>query len=216
MQVGWLKDMAHRPALAEDQPANYSARGSSQKTPPVPRVIVLLLKRTPCLKKTAREGRLTSTQNESLNGRVLVIFIAITMSMLRIGVWVASQVVLFQVYGRERVSREHLQIVKIKPRLVVSNGDVLWSRGFEHFLIVGAIWMTLTVLLFSLAWKLLPKPYHDAMQQGTYAGWSILTLIFLFFALGLLPLKMTLIIAVVTLVVVLSTARASLPIDGQT
>lgn len=214
MQVGWLKDMAHRPALAEDQPANYSARGSSQKTPPVPRVIVLLLKRTPCLKKTAREGRLTSTQNESLNGRVLVIFIAIAMSMLRIGVWVASQIVLFQVYGRERVSREHLQIVKIKPRLVVSNGDVLWSRGFEHFLIVGAIWMTLTVLLFSLAWKLLPKPYHDAMQQGTYAGWSILTLIFLFF--GLLPLKMTLIIAVVTLVVVLSTARASLPIDGQT
>jgi len=158
---------------------------------------------------------LTIKQNESLNGRVLVIFIAIAMSMLRIGEWVASQVVLFQVYGRERVSREHLQIVKIKPRLVVSNGDVLWSRGFEHFLIVGTIWMTLTVLLFSLAWKLLPKPYHDAMQQGTYAGWSILTLIFLFFALGLLPLKLTLILAAVLLVVVLSTARAPLPIDGQ-
>ncbi len=64
---------------------------------------------------------MTIKQNESLNGRVLVIFIAIAMSMLRIGEWVASQVVLFQVYGRERVSREHLQIVKICFGAEVSN-----------------------------------------------------------------------------------------------
>jgi hypothetical protein len=159
---------------------------------------------------------LTIKQNESLNGRVLVIFIVIAMSMLRIGVWVASEVVLFQVYGRERVSHDHLQIVKIKPRLVVSNGDVLWSRGFEHFLMAGVIWMSLTILFFYLAWKLLPKPYHGAMQQGTYAGWSILSVIILFYALGLLPLKLTLVIAAVLLVVVLLTARASVRVDGQT
>jgi hypothetical protein len=171
---------------------------------------------TECLvKRDQARGRVTTSRNESLNGQVLVIFMVSALSMLRTAIWGASQIILFQVYGRERATREHLQLVKFKPKLVVSNGDVLWGRGFEHYLIGMAIWLPSTILILLVAWKLLPKAYHDAMQLGTYAGWAILLAIFLFFGANFLSLKLTLITAAVVLAVVIGPARLSVRADGQ-
>lgn len=162
------------------------------------------------------QGRVTTNRNESLNGQILVIFMVSALSMLRIALWGASQIVLLEVYGRDRVTREHLKLVKFKPQLAVSNGDVLWGRGFEHYLIGMAIWLPSTILIFLVAWKLLPKAHHDAMRQGTYAGWAILLAIFLFFGANFLSLKLTLITAAVVLAVVIGTARLSIRAEGQT
>ena len=114
-----------------------------------------------------------TSQYESLRGRALVIWLVITLSMLRIASRVSGQIILIHAYGWGRVSREHLQMARLKPLLVVSNGDVL---------------------LVVLAFKLLPQPYREAMKGGgmkggTYAIWSTLSAIFLFFALNMLPLE---------------------------
>lgn len=158
--------------------------------------------------KAAVEGQLTTTRNEATNGRVLVIFVVICMTALRFAIWAASTIILWLVYGREQVAREHLQIVKIKPRLVVSNGDILWQRGFEHFLIGSLIWLSLSVALFMFVWRLLPQPYHKARQQGTYSGWSLLAAIFLFFATNLVSLKLILLIAPMVIAALVISARA--------
>lgn len=160
-------------------------------------------------------SRMTAPQNqstariESLNGRVLVLFMLICMAALKIAIWGASKIILFQVYGSVRVAREHLEIVKIKPRLVVSNGDIVAQRGFEFFLIGQLIWLPLSVAVFLLVWRLLPKPYHDAMQQNTYSGWSVLVAIILFFTATLVPLKLILLIAPLAIAVIVLIARAS-------
>jgi len=163
------------------------------------------------------EDSLTIKQNESLNGRFLLVWLVTTVSMLRIAIWLASQIILLLVYGRERVFREHLQIVRMKPQLVVSNGDVLLNRGFEHYLIGVVIWIPSTTLLLFLAWKLLPKPYQDAMQQkGSTTSWSILSTIILFFVLNILPLHLALILAAVLLAFLLLTARSAISTDRET
>jgi len=160
---------------------------------------------------------LNTEQSDSLRGRALVIWLVITLSMLRIAALASSQIILIHAYGWERVSREHLQMAKLKPLLVVSNGDALPTSPFVHYLIAVAIWLPSAVLILLLAFKLLPQPYHEAMKRGsTYAGWSILSTIFLFFALNMLPLKLALLCAFILLAVLFLTARTSLPADGET
>lgn len=155
------------------------------------------------------EVQATTARNEGMNGRVLVLFMLIFMTSLRIAIWGASKIILFQVYGSERVAREHLEIVRIKPRLVVSNGDILEQRGFEHFLIGQLIWLPLSIAVFLLVWGLLPKPYHNAMQQPTYSGWSVLAAIILFFAATIVPLKLILLIVPLAISALLISAWAS-------
>jgi hypothetical protein len=159
---------------------------------------------------------LNTKQSASLSGRVLVIWLVVTLSMLRIASWVSGQMLLIHAYGWERVSREHLQMARLKPLLVVSNGDVLPNSPFEHYLIGVAIWIPSAILLLVLVFKLLPQPYHEAMKGGPYAGWSILATIFLFFALNMLPLKLALLCSSILLAVLLLTVRASVPADGET
>jgi hypothetical protein len=136
-------------------------------------------------------------------------WLVITLTMLRIASWVSGELLLIHAYGWERVAREHLQLKRLKPLLVVSNGDVLPSSPFLHYLIGVAIWMPSAILLWLLAWKLLPPPYHQAMKGSTYAGWSLLLVVFLFFALNLLPLRLAFILAVVVLLVAMGTAQAT-------
>ena len=163
---------------------------------------------------------LNTQQIESLRGRALVIWLVTTLSMLRIASWVSGQILLIHAYGWVRVSREHLQMARLKPLLVVSNGDVLPTSPFVHYLIGVAIWMPSAVLLIVLAFKLLPQPYHEAMKGGsmkggTYSGWSILSTIFLFFALNMLPLKLALLSAFILLAGLFLTARTSLVGEGE-
>jgi hypothetical protein len=159
---------------------------------------------------------LNTKQSESLGGRALVFWLVITLSMLRIASWASGQILILHAYGWERVSREHLQMERLKPLLVVSNGDVLPISPVVHYLIGVAIWMPSATLLWILALKLLPKPYHEAMNGSTYAGWSILSTIFLFFALNMLPLKLALLGAFIILALLFLTARASSPVEGET
>jgi hypothetical protein len=159
---------------------------------------------------------LNTKQSESLRSRALVIWLVITLSMLRIASWLSSQIILIYVYGWGRVSREHLQMARLKPLLVVSNGDVLPTSPFVHYLIGVAIWLPSAVLILLLAFKLLPHSYHEAMNGGTYAGWSILSIFFLFFALNMLPLRISLLSAFILLAVLFLTARARLVADGET
>jgi hypothetical protein len=107
---------------------------------------------------------LNTSQYESLRGRALVIWLVITLSMLRIASWVSGQIILIHAYGWGRVSREHLQMARLKPLLVVSNGDVLPYSPFVHYIIGVAIWLPSAVLLVVLAFKLLPQPYREAME----------------------------------------------------
>jgi hypothetical protein len=153
---------------------------------------------------------LNTKQSESLRGRALLIWLVITLSMLRIASWVSGQILLIHAYGWERVSREHLQLAKLKPLLMVSNGDALPTSPFVHYLIGVAIWLPSAVLILLLAFKLLPQPYHEAMKGGTYAGWSILSIIFLFFALNMLPFKLALLCAFILVAVLFLTARTVL------
>jgi len=160
-------------------------------------------------------------QSESLRGRALVIWLVITLSMLRIASWISTQIILIHAYGWKRVSREHLQMARWKPLLVVSNGEVLPTSPFVQYLIGVAIWIPSAILLLVLAFRLLPQPYQEAMNEGTkkggaYAIWSILSVIFLFFALNMLPLKLALLCASILLAVLFLTARASLVADGET
>ena len=95
---------------------------------------------------------------------------------------------------------------RLKPLLVVSHGDVLPIWPSVHYLIGVAIWIPSAILLWILAYKLLPKPYQEAINGGTYAGWSILSTIFLFFALNMLPLKLALLGAFIILAALFLTA----------
>jgi hypothetical protein len=62
-----------------------------------------------------RQDRSTIRQNESLNGQFLAIFMVIAMSMFRIASWASGRIILQLAYGRTRVSRDHLELMKIKP-----------------------------------------------------------------------------------------------------
>lgn len=157
----------------------------------------------------APQNQSSTAQNETTNGRVLIIFILICLTALRIAIWTSNTILLWLAYGRERVAREHLHIVKIKPQLVVSNGDVLWHKTFEHFLIGSLIWIPLSMAVFLLVWKFLPEPDRVATQQGTYSSWSILAVIFLFFTAFLVPLNFTLLIAALAIAALLISAWTS-------
>ena len=157
---------------------------------------------------------MNTKQSESLNGRALVIWLVVTLSMLRIASWVSGEILVIHVYGWKRVLHEHLQLTRLKPLLVVSNGDVLPNSPALHYLIGVVIWIPSTMLsLFFVFKRLLPQPYHEAMNGGTAASWSILSIVPLFFALNLLPLKAALVSAFVLLAVLLLTARMPLRIN---
>ncbi len=92
---------------------------------------------------------------------MLVIWMATATSALRIALWAANVITLWYLYGRTTVEHEHLRITKIKPQLVVSNGDVLRGIGGYHFLVGVAIWLPLTCgLLFLIYYALLPGSFR--------------------------------------------------------
>ena len=154
------------------------------------------------------EAQSTRARNAMTNSRVLVIFVLICLTSLRIAIWTASTIILWLVYGRERVARELVHIAKFKPELA-SNGEVLWHRTFELFLIGQLIWISLSVAVLLLVWKLLPRPDRDATQQCAYSSWGLLAVIFLFFTAMLVPLKFILLITPLAIAALLISAWTS-------
>jgi hypothetical protein len=94
-------------------------------------------------------------------------FIALNLACLRLGLFVAEQVVLRYEYGSETVDREHLRLIELKPALRVSNGDRLESWTFRHFLISAAVWLSSAVPTCLLISKVLPAEYRDISEWRT-------------------------------------------------
>lgn len=85
----------------------------------------------------------------------LILWASVAITMLRLSLEAAARLVLWQVYGWHAVAREHLSLVRIKPQLVVSNGDVLRGFGTIHYLYGVGIWLSSTALLLMLISKYL-------------------------------------------------------------
>ena len=97
---------------------------------------------------------------------MLMIFAASATGGIKIGLIAADAIILRIVYGADRVAREHLTIVKTKPELVVSNGDVLHSHGFVHFIITAVLFMSLGATAIIVSSQMLPRPMRDALNRS--------------------------------------------------
>lgn len=130
----------------------------------------------------------------------VVVFVTSATVLIRICISVADKILLSSIYGWRRLLAEHLTIVRDKPNMVVSNGDILYGKGFPHYLIVVALWIPSTVLLLSLLFRLLPVQEREALQgKYTVSGLTIPIVVALFFAIGLLPLTYSALLAVFVL-----------------
>ena len=97
----------------------------------------------------------------------LIIVMAVATAMLRVSMLLANTIVLWHVYGRARVLREHLEITKIKPELVVSNGEVLYGLAFGRYAIGAACWLVTTVLAALILYRfLLPAGLRETLRSA--------------------------------------------------
>lgn len=141
----------------------------------------------------------------------LIICMAVGTAMLRLSTVLANTLVLWRVYGRTRALREHLQITRIKPELVVSNGDVLRGLSFQHYLIDAGIWLLSSFLVILIVYRfLLPLGLQRILnQRRTNAPGSIgivCALGLFVFVVALLPLSAALMLAFFSLLFALSWA----------
>ena len=113
--------------------------------------------------------------------------------MLRFSLETSNRLILWQAYGWEKAQHEHLSVVRVKPQLVVSNGDILRSLGPVHFLYGIALWIPLTfVILVPLLkygapdwWERVSGARRWSPQPGAI---GIVSLLIMFFAIpGFLP-----------------------------
>jgi hypothetical protein len=82
--------------------------------------------------KTARFQPLLSgtgaATSKNAGSAALVVFVTIATALQRLCHEASKFILLVWTYGRDRVSAQHLSIVKYKPDLVVSNSDILSSK----------------------------------------------------------------------------------------
>jgi len=160
--------------------------------------------------KSDRDAKLL---REKVRSVLFLIGVAGATSTLRIAIWAASMITLWYTYGPATVSRQHLRITRMRPELLVSNGDVLWGRSFYHYLISVGIWLPLACgVLLLIYYKFVPKRVRDLyeLSQRTEGSiWPIAQIwgIVLFFLVGLLPAAPALAVAAVSVVVALLWAR---------
>lgn len=158
---------------------------------------------------------------ESVRSVWLVVFMAVATSALRIAIESANWITLWYLYGRATVAHDHLRITRIKPQLVVSNGDVLRGIGFYHYLVGVAIWLPLAVgLMMLIYYTLLPKRHQEVLQrkeqtQGVRAVSIIWVLALFFLVTGLLPIWLALAVAAASVVAALIWAHR-IQYDGGT
>lgn len=134
----------------------------------------------------------TISKREGVSAIWLVFFMAVVTSSLRVTNWTAGEVTLWYLYGRATVTRDHLRIIRIKPQLVVSNGDVLRGIGAYYYFIGVAIWIPLALGLMSLIYyTLLPKRHRKVWQaeEETQGGGAMRwALVLPFLVTALLPM----------------------------
>lgn len=131
---------------------------------------------------------------QSVRSVWLVIFMAVCTSTLRIARSAASEITLIYLYGRATVVRDHLHITRMRPHIVVSNGDVLRGIGPYHYFVGVAIWLPLAFgLLMLIYYKLMPTWQRALMQvrernQGVNSAALVWVLALFFLVTGLLPM----------------------------
>ena len=141
----------------------------------------------------------------------LIIVMAVATAVLRLSIVSADTLVLWRAYGRAKVLREHLEITKAKPELVVSNGDVLRGLAFQRYLIAGAIWLATTLLVVLILYRfLLPAGVQRMLKQArTNAPGSvgaIWALVLFVLVAAVLPLSAAVTVALFSLIFALSWA----------
>jgi len=132
----------------------------------------------------------------------IIIFVTAAIALLRVSLQAADRILLLSIYGRHRILAEHLIIIKTKPEIVVSNGDVLHGKGFEHYLLGFSVWMITTIAFVLLTYRLLPRRERKAMSgRYTVSVPAVIVIIALFFAIGTLPLGLSLFLAVFVIMI---------------
>ena len=106
----------------------------------------------------------------SLEGKVhslwLVAAAAIAAGLLRFALWAANVITLWYLYGWATVNHDHLKIVRVKPDLVVSNGDVLHGIGGYHYFVGVAVWLPLGIGLVFVVYRfVLPKVCQSILRK---------------------------------------------------
>jgi hypothetical protein len=135
-----------------------------------------------------------AASRESVRSAWLVIFMAVCTSTLRIASWAGGEIMLLYFYGWAAVVRDHLHITRMKPQIVVSNGDVLPGIGFYHYSVEVVIWLPLAFGLITLiCYTLLPKWQLAFMRvrernQRVSAVVLVWVLALFFLVSGLLPM----------------------------
>jgi hypothetical protein len=139
----------------------------------------------------------------------LVICMAVCSSTLRIARWAASEITLLYFYGWAAVTRDHLHITRMKPQIVVSNGDVFPGIGFYHYSVGVVIWLPLAFGLMMLIYHTLMPKWQQAVMQvrernQRMNALSLVWALGLFFLVsGLLPMGAAMILAAASLAVAL-------------
>ena len=135
-----------------------------------------------------------ASTRQSVRSVWLVIFMAVGTSTLRIANWAADEITLLYFYGWPAVAHGHLHITRMKPQIVVSNGDVLPGIGFYHYSVEVVIWLPLAFGLITLiCYTLLPKWQLAFMRvrernQRVSAVVLVWVLALFFLVSGLLPM----------------------------
>jgi hypothetical protein len=91
-----------------------------------------------------REGRGTAA---------LIVWSSICLTVLRLSLEASNRLILWHLYGYRTVANYNLSIVRVKPELVVSNGDVLKGWGFIHYLIGVSLWIPVSTIALVLLFK---------------------------------------------------------------
>lgn len=92
-------------------------------------------------------------RRDDSDSAALILWASVVITMLRLSREAAAWLVLWQVYGWRTVAIEHLSLVRIKPELVVSNGDVLRGLGKIFYLYGVGIWLPSSVLVLTVITK---------------------------------------------------------------
>jgi hypothetical protein len=161
-----------------------------------------------------------ASTRESVRSVWLVIFMAVCTSTLRIASWAANEITLLYFYGWAEVAHDHLRITRIKPQIVVSNGDVYRGIGFYHYSVEVMIWLPLAIGLITLiGYTLLPKWQLALMQvrerNRTVSAVALVWVLALFFLVsGFLPMGPAMALAAASLGAALIWARKIPSEDG--
>lgn len=96
----------------------------------------------------------------------MIVWSSVTLSTMRLSSEVAKKLTLWYLYGVNTVAHDHLSIVRVKPELIVSNGDVLKGWGPFHFLISVSLWLPTTFVVLIVLFKCFTPEWWGEQSQN--------------------------------------------------